>query len=128
VDPDVAKALADYVEAREARLYKAYMSAIENKGDRRYRKQILRAMAECEDEYVTMEQIRQGVCTSLGEEVPSTALSGPLRELKESRFGPVLQDLERPDASGRLSNYTVFVDPSLKAFVRLLARKEGHLR
>jgi hypothetical protein len=103
------------------------MSAVENKGEKRYRKRILNAMAQCEDEYVTMEQIRATVSAELGEDVPSTALSGPLRELKEPKFGPVLQDVSRPDASGRLANYTVFVDPTLKAFVRLLARKNAVL-
>lgn len=121
---NINDALRDYVESREARLYRSYMAAIENVGERRYRKQILRAMAECEDEYVTMEQIRSGVSSYLGEDVPSTALSGPLRDLKQSRFGPVLQDVERPDSSERLSNYTVFIDPSLKAFIRLIVRKE----
>jgi hypothetical protein len=124
-EADIAAALHEYVESREARLYRIYMSAIENKGDRRYRKRILGAIAECEDEYVTMEQIRSAVSLALGEDVPSSTLSGPLRELKEARFGPVLQDVDRPDASGRLANYTVFVDPTLKAFVRLLMRKES---
>lgn len=122
---DVASSLREYVESREARLYRTYMSAVENKGEKRYRRRILNAMAQCEDEYVTMEQIRATVSAELGEDVPSTALSGPLRELKEPKFGPVLQDVSRPDASGRLANYTVFVDPTLKAFVRLLARKNA---
>lgn len=120
----INKALKEYVESREARLYRTYMAAIETVGERRYRKQILRAMAECEDEYVTMEQIRTGVSEFLGEDVPSTALSGPLRDLKQPRFGPVLRDVDRPDASDRLANYTVFIDPSLKAFIRLVVRKE----
>jgi hypothetical protein len=120
---DVATALREYVESREARLYRTYMAAIETVGDRRYRKRVLHAMAECEDEYVTMEQIREGVTKTVGQAVPSSTLSGPLRDLKSAKFGPVLQDVKRPDASGRLANYTVFVDPTLKAFVRLLARK-----
>jgi len=124
VEPaDVANSLRDYVESREARLYRTYMAAIETVGDRRYRKQVLHAMAECEDEYVTMEQIRDGVTRKIGQTVPSSTLSGPLRDLKSPKYGPVLQDVKRPDASGRLANYTVFVDPTLKAFVRLLARK-----
>jgi len=122
---DVDNALKEYVENREARLYRAYLSAIETVGEKRYRKQILRAMAECEDEYVTMENIRSLSSQYIGEDVPSTALSGPLRDLKEKKFGPLLQDVDRPDQSGRLSNYTVFVDPSMKAFIRLLAASEG---
>lgn len=120
---DVATSLREYVESREARLYRTYMAAIETVGDRRYRKRVLHAMAECEDEYVTMEQIRDGVTRTIGQAVPSSTLSGPLRDLKSPKYGPVLQDVKRPDASGRLANYTVFVDPTLKAFVRLLARK-----
>lgn len=122
---DVESALQDYVEVREARLYRAYMSAIETVGEKRYRKQILRAMAECEEEYVTMENLRDIVSTHLGKKIPSTALSGPLRDLKEQKFGPVLKDVERPDQSGRIANFTVFVDPSLKAFVRLLVTREN---
>ncbi len=120
---DVANSLKEYVESREARLYRTYMAAIETVGDRRYRKRVLHAMAQCEDEYVTMEQIRDGVTQAIGQAVPSSTLSGPLRDLKNPKYGPVLQDVKRPDASGRLANYTVFVDPTLKAFVRLLARK-----
>lgn len=121
---DINTALQEYVEVREARLYKSYMSAIETVGEKRYRKQILRAMAECEDEYVTMEDLRSKVKEYLNEEVPSTALSGPLRDLKENKFGPVLKDVDRPDKSGRIANFTVFVDPSLKAFIRLLVTRE----
>lgn len=121
---DVEEALKEYVEIREARLYKTYMAAIETVGEKRYRKQILRAMAESEDEYVTMEVLREQVSAYLGEPTPSTALSGPLRDLKETRFGPVLKDVDRPDKSGRISNFTVFVDPSLKAFIRLLVTRE----
>lgn len=121
---DIETALQEYVEVREARLYRMYAAAIETVGEKRYRKQILRAMAECEDEYVTMEDLRIKVTAYLGEETPSTALSGPLRDLKEAKFGPVLRDVERPDKSGRLANYTVFVDASLKAFIRLLVTRE----
>lgn len=122
---DVDSALQEYVEVREARLYKAYMSAIETVGEKRYRKQILRAIADCEDEYVTMEDLRIKVSYYLQEDTPSTALSGPLRDLKEAKFGPVLRDVDRPDKSGRLANFTVFVDPSLKAFIRLLVTREA---
>ena len=62
-------------------------------------------MAVCEDEYVTVGTIRNGVSRALDANVPSTALSEPLRELKEPRFGPVLRDVSRPDLSGRLEDY-----------------------
>lgn len=123
--PDVDAALKAFVETKEARLNKSYVAAIESVGEVRYRKQVLRAMAECEDEYVTMEMIRTRVSTVVGREIPSTALSGPLRSLKEDQFGSVLSDVERPDGTGRLANYTTFRDPALKAFIRLQVLREG---
>lgn len=122
---DVEKALQAFVETKEKRLNKSYVAAIESVGGVRYRKQILRAMAECEDEYVTMEMIRDRVSSILGKNIPSTALSGPLRSLKENQFGSVLSDVERPDGAGRLTNYTTFRDPALKAFIRLQVLREG---
>ncbi|WP_156370554.1 MULTISPECIES: P-loop NTPase fold protein [unclassified Acidovorax] len=123
---DVQNAVDSFVETKMARLNKAYISAIESTGEIRYRKQILRAMAECDDEYVTMEMIKNRVSTYLGKDVPSTSLSGPLRDLKDERYGPVLNDVERPEGVDRLNNYTTFKDPALKAFVRLqVLREEG---
>jgi len=125
---DVQAALKAFVETKEARLYKSYVAAVESVGELRYRKQVLRAMAECEDEYITMEQVRTKVSEFLGRDVPSTALSGPLRDLKEDRYGPVLSDVERPDGVGRLVNYTTFKDPALKAFIRLQVLREAEER
>lgn len=125
VGQDIDDAITAYVDSRERRLYRTYMAAIETVGEKRYRKQILRAMAESEDEYVTMEQIRTSVSRYLKEEVPSNSLSGQLRALKTAKLGPVLRDVERPDAEGRLSNYTIFQDPSLKAFIRLMNLREA---
>lgn len=116
---DVENALKTFVETKEARLNKSYVAAIESVGEIRYRKQILRAMAEAEDEYVTMVMIRTRISSFLGKDIQSTALSGPLRSLKEEQFGAVLSDVERPDGAGRLANYTTFKDPALKAFIRL---------
>lgn len=122
---DVESALRAFVETKEARLNKAYVAAIESVGELRYRKQVLRAMAECEDEYVTLEMIRTRVSAFLGRDIPSTALSGPLRSLKEAQFGAVLSDVGRPDGAGRLANYTTFRDPALKAFIRLQVLRES---
>lgn len=122
---DVESALLAFVETKEARLNKSYVAAIESVGEVRYRKRVLRAMAECEDEYVTMEMIRTRVSAVLGRDIASTALSGPLRSLKEEQFGSVLSDVERPDGAGRLTNYTTFRDPALKAFIRLQVLREG---
>jgi hypothetical protein len=125
---DLQTALKAFVETKEARLYRAYLAAVETVGEFKYRKQILRAMAESEDEYVTMETIRTKVSQYLGAETPSTTLSGPLRQLKEDRYGPVLNDVERPDGAGRLTNYTTFKDPALKAFIRLQLLREAEAR
>jgi AAA domain len=122
---DLQLALKTFVETKEARLYKSYVAAVESVGDYRYRKQILRAMAECESEYVTMEVIRTSVCDYLERDVLSSALSGPLRDLKDDRYGAVLSDVDKPDKDGRLSNYTTFRDPGLKAFIRLLLHRES---
>lgn len=121
---DVENALKAFVETKEARLNKSYVAAIESFGDIRYRKQILRAMAECEEEFVTMEMIRTLVSKFIGKEVQSTALSGSLRKLKEEECGNVLSDVQRPDGAGRLTNYTTFKDPALKAFIRLQVLRE----
>lgn len=121
---DVQAAVDSFVLTKMSRLNKAYISAIESVGEIRYRKQILRAMAECDDEYVTMEMIKEKVSEYLGRDIPSTSLSGPLRDLKDSRYGPVLSDVERPDSVDRLTNYTTFKDPALKAFVRLQILRE----
>ncbi|MGM9427300.1 P-loop NTPase fold protein [Hydrogenophaga sp. MI9] len=121
---DIGKAVDALVETKMNRLNKAYISAVESTGDIRYRKQILRAMAECDDEYVTMEMLKERVSQYLGKDVPSTSLSGPLRDLKDARYGQVLSDVERPEGVDRLNNYTTFKDPALKAFVRLQVLRE----
>jgi hypothetical protein len=121
---DVESAVKTFVETKEARLNKSYLAAVESTGDLRYRKQILRAMAECEDEYVTMETIRTKVSQYLGKDIPSSALSGPLRDLKTERYGQALTDVDRPDGADRLNNYTSFKDPALKAFIRLQVLRE----
>lgn len=121
---DVNNAVEDYVKKKESRLYRSYMQAIENQGAKRYRKQILRAMSETEDEYVTMEQIREKVETYLGVEVRAQDLSGALRKLKENECGPVLRDIDKNDGTGTIQNYTTFIDPALKAFIRMQVLRE----
>ena len=121
---DVSKALSEYVEKKEPRLYSMYMKGIETMGKVRYRKLILRAMSEADDEYVTTEYIRHKVSEYLNKEVPGSALSGPLRNLKETKYGPLLSDVDRPGGEGRVLNFSTFVDPSLKAFIRMLEMRE----
>jgi len=123
---DVDDAVEEYVKKKESRLYRTYMQAVENQGAKRYRKQILRAMSEIEDEYVTMEQIRSKVESYLDVEVRAQDLSGSLRKLKETQYGPVLRDIEKNDGSGTIQNYTTFIDPALKAFIRMQVLREGN--
>lgn len=122
---DIDSALASLVDTRMQRLKKAYLTAVESTGEIQYRKQILRAMAESEDEYVTMEDLRTRVGEYLKREVPSTALSGPLGDLKKDKYGGVLRDVNRSDGESRLTNYSSFSDPSLKAFIRLQLIQEA---
>lgn len=122
---DVMAAVNEYAEKKQSRLYRAYMAAIENKGEIRFRKQILRAMSESENEYVTMDEIRDRVNTYVTKQVESTDLSGPLRRLKEKEYGPVLQDVQRSDSGSMIQNYTTFVDPALKAYIRMLVAREA---
>ncbi|MBE4751518.1 AAA family ATPase [Corallococcus sp. ZKHCc1 1396] len=116
---DFKSSLTSYVNKRARRLDDLYLKAIETFGQKRYRKQILRAMAEMDNDYVTMEQLCDSITKQLGEDIPSTALSGPLRQLKETTYGPVLKDVERGEGGERVQNYTTFVDPAMKAFIRM---------
>ena len=100
---DIDHAIRLFLTDSRARLTRKYMTAIETTGPKRYRKQILRAMAETGGDYVTMDELVQRVSNQLGEEVAASALSGPLRELKQARYGEILMDLERPqDSTARL--------------------------
>jgi hypothetical protein len=120
-DDDIEHAIRLFLLSGRARLTRKYMTAIETIGPKRYRKQILRAMAEIEGDYVTMDELVGQVSLQLGETVPSTALSGPLRELKQTQFGEILMDVERPkEDEGRVYNLTAFKDPRMKAFIRAM--------
>lgn len=119
-DDDIDEAIRLFLLNSQARLTAKYMSAIETTGPRRYRKQILRAMAESSSDLVTMDELCKSVSGYLGEEVPSTTLSGPLRELKHVSHGKILMDVERPAGEGRVFNLTAFNDPRMKAFIRAM--------
>jgi hypothetical protein len=123
---DIDAAIKLFLFHRQRRLTAKYVAAIENTGSRRYRKLILRAMAESPHDFVTMDELTNRVSGYLGmtgdldERVPSNALSGPLRELKEPERGAILTDVERPTGVGRLHNLTAFNDPKMKAFIRAM--------
>ncbi|WP_417746961.1 AAA family ATPase [Rosistilla oblonga] len=117
---DVRAALATYSRRKAQRLIREYRATVETVGEKRYRKQILTAMANSDDEYVTMEYLVEQVSTALGETVPSTALSGPLRQLKTEKYGKILRDVENPAGGGRLANYSGFTDPAMKSIIRMV--------
>jgi AAA domain len=124
---DLDSAVNDYVESKESRLYQQYMGAIENTGSKRYRKQILRAASECDDEYFTMAYIQEKVSIYLGTNVRNTDLSGSLRKLKGSEYGPILRDVEKLNMTGTIQNYSTFCDPGMKAYIRMVTRKQTSL-
>jgi hypothetical protein len=117
---DVKTALETYARRKAQRLLRLYRAAIETVGEKRYRKQILTAMANSDDEYVTMEYLVERVSATLREQVPSTALSGPLRQLKTDECGKILRDVENPAGGGRLANYSGFTDPAMKSIIRMV--------
>jgi hypothetical protein len=121
---DLSIAVRNYVsQGHNKRLTERYMHAIETTGPRRYRKQILHAMAGLDKDLVTLDEIRSGVGQRLGVSVPSEALSGPLKELKEDKYGRMLKDVER--GSGlRIHNLSRFTDPTMKYFIRFLEEVE----
>jgi hypothetical protein len=126
---DINRAIRAFLLESQARLTQRYMTAIETVGPKRYRKQVLRAMAESPNDFVTMEELTERVSEYVGDETPSTALSGALRDLKQDRYGAILRDIERPAADGsRVYNLTAFRDARMKAFIRVMhAVEKQHL-
>jgi type II secretory pathway predicted ATPase ExeA len=120
VEDDLQGAVDLYLQEHGGRLATYYWRAIETTGPRRYRKQVLMAVAMVPNDYATMEDIRTGVSKSLGEPVPGTSLSGPLRELKTAQYDNILKDVDRPVSGTRVHNLTAFTDPMMKSFVRFM--------
>jgi len=113
-------ALGLYARRKAQRSIRKYKGAIETFGPKRYRKQILHAMAKSKDEYVTMDFLVKQVSKQLGEDVPNTALSGPLRDLKSTKYGEILRDVENISGSSRVYNYSAFSDPGMKSIIRMI--------
>jgi hypothetical protein len=120
IEADVRSAVDAYLEEHGGRLYDHYTKAIETTGPRRYRKQVLRAVAMVPNDYATMDDIRGGVSAGLGEDVPAQSLSGPLRDLKTPEYGKILKDVDREVSGARIHNLTAFSDPMMKSFVRFI--------
>lgn len=120
--PDVSAAVKNYAERQAQRLVRAYRGAIETTGPRRYRQKILHAMAASDDEYVTMDQLCAHVSEQLEEKIPSTALSGPLRQLKAPAYGEVLRDVDRAGTGERVYNYSAFKNPGMKSVIRMIEK------
>ena len=120
LEADVKFAVSTYLKENTGRLYDHYFRAIETTGQRRYRKQILRAVAVTPMDYATMDDIRTGVSESLSEDIPAQSLSGPLRDLRKAEFGSILKDVDRDVSGQRIRNLTAFTDPMMKSFVRFM--------
>ena len=122
IEDDYIEAVRVYLNDHGRRLASTYVKSIEQTGAKRYRKQVLIAMATAPHDFVNLEDVRSRVSSQLGEDVPPTALSGPLRELKS---GPdsILQDVERQSGS-RVYNLNAFRDPMMKSFIRFMAELE----
>lgn len=120
---DVDQAISEYVEKKVARLNHLYLQAVETTGPKRYRKQILIAMSQANDEYVTMDELVKIIQKTIPE-ARNTDISGPLKRLKEDDYGPVLRDVMRTASDQRIQNYTAFVDPAMKAFIRMQVAKD----
>lgn len=123
VPADYEAAIERYITEHGRRQAALYMRSIEHVGPMRYRKHILKAMATMPQDFATMENLCEGVSALLGRTVPSTTISGPLRQLKEGNE-PVLQDVERPDGD-RVHNLTAFRDPMMKSFIRFMGEVES---
>lgn len=120
IEDDLQRAVDAYLKENGGRLADHYYRAIETTGPRRYRKQVLQAVATATNDYATMEDIRLGVSASLGVDVPSSSLSGPLRDLKTPEYGSILKDVDRDVSGARIHNLTAFTDPMMKSFVRFM--------
>lgn len=123
-EQDIERAIERYLKSHASRMSAKYVAAVETFGARRYRKQILDAIARLDREYATLEDIREGVSQALGVDVPSTALSGSLGALKSEKFGRILSDVERNEG-GRIYSLSAFTDPTMKAFVRFASAIEA---
>lgn len=80
-------------------------------------------MSELDKDIASLEDIRLKVSELMGEDVPSTTLSGPLRDLKQGKDS-VLVDFSSP---GRKASQilTVFREPMMKSFVRFIRQAEA---
>jgi len=119
-EEDLKQAVAAYLKENGGRLADHYYRAIETTGPRRYRKQVLQAVAMAKNDYATMDDIRDGVSRSLDLDVPSTSLSGPLRDLRTAEYASILKDVDREVSGVRIHNLTAFTDPMMKSFVRFM--------
>lgn len=121
--PDYNKAVQLYLEEHGNRLAGMYNSAIEHTGSRRYKKQILTSMSLIDAEFFELEEVRAHIEERTGWEVDRTALSGPLRDLKNGEDA-VLQDVTRRDGN-RVHNLSAFLDPMMKSFIRFMNELES---
>jgi nucleoside-triphosphatase THEP1 len=121
-EEDYRVAVKLYLEENGSRLAEAYTASIEHTGPKKYRKQILVAMSLIDDDFFELETIRKRIEERTGFSVEQTALSGPLRHLKEGSDS-ILQDVKRRDGD-RVYNVSAFRDPMMKSFIRFMNELE----
>ena len=117
-DQDYETAVRQYLKDNDNRLTSSYLVSIEHQGTKRYRKNIIAAMSEISMDIVSLEDIRIKVSELLGEDVPSTALSGPLKTLKTGK-NSILVDF-KSDGTQASQILTRFREPVMKSFVRFM--------
>lgn len=120
IQDDLQSAVKTYLDEHGGRLADHYYRAVETTGPKRYRKQVLQAVAKSSTDYATMEDIRIAVSENLNTDVPASSLSGPLRDLKTAEYGSILKDVDREISGNRIHNLTTFTDPMMKSFVRFM--------
>lgn len=117
-------ALEEYARNRMARHIRSIRAACETTGKKRYRKQILRAMADSDTDYVSMEDLTRKISEYLEERTPATNISGPLRQLKDDeRYKKIIKDVQAGQ-SGAMSNTSAFRDQSMKYAIKVYLELE----
>ncbi|WP_149029373.1 ATP-binding protein [Corynebacterium halotolerans] len=122
---DVSTALEVVIkEGSHERMTDRYKKAANHTGARKYRTQILHAMASAEEAQVETGWLAEEISRRLGEKVEMQAISGPLRELKSEEYGGILADASAADGS-KLHNQSMFKQPQMKSFVQFLENAQN---
>lgn len=124
VTADVDAAMELYVERFGARLSRAYHEAIETRGTKQLRKNVLFCLAHTEAQFLSTRDLAGKVSRLLRlrghrASTSTASLAKPLSQLKSEEFGSLLADVVRPNGS-RLRSHVTIRDPAMKAFIRMV--------